>query len=234
MYWNIQQSRLKPTLCYTYFIMSGLCFTIVLSLFRYRYRHHRHFSFFFSFMRTVKERACICICVSNGQCSLDWEINSNSRKVAAPLITTFNILFSLLFLKKKAIVSLPKCQELHSESREIITSFLVYTIRFDDSHNLCVIFLTHTHKNTEFHFCAMDRNLSVYIDGFVFFVVFFSIWMNEASTRYDRTLEAKNVVYAWLMVVWVDQTESKYIDRSDGRIHTHTHTYSHKLSLSLS
>lgn len=189
MYWNIQQSRLKPTLCYTYFIMSGLCFTIVLSLFRYRYRHHRHFSFFFSFMRTVKERACICICVSNGQCSLDWEINSNSRKVAAPLITTFNILFSLLFLKKKAIVSLPKCQELHSESREIITSFLVYTIRFDDSHNLCVIFLTHTHTKIP-NFISVQ-----WIEIYQFILM--DLFSSSFSFLFEWTRRARDMIAHW-------------------------------------
>lgn len=91
----------------------------------------------------VKECACLYMCINDGQCSLDWEINYDSREVARPLRlsphTSHHItshLFSSLVLK--AIVSTSKVPKASLRVTWIITSFNICV-------RVCVPFGSTTH-----------------------------------------------------------------------------------------
>lgn len=156
-----------------------------------------------------------------------------------PPHTTYHItshLFSSLVLK--AIVSTYKVPKASLGVTWIIMSFsccaCVSSIRFDDSHNLCVIFLTSTHtcrewerERTEFHFSVRwIANLSVY--WWICFLrrFLFRFEWNEASTRYDRAhwnwtkRKKKHFLLLFLCVIngclsWPNRAN---IDRFDGCI----------------
>lgn len=112
----------------------------------------------------------------------------------------------------KVIVSLPKCQELNRSHVNNIGNRVQF--RFDISHNMCV-FYTKIRSFISVHW--MMKLMDLFSFSFFFF------------TQYNRTLEAKNAVYVWLMAVWVDQIERILIDLMVAHTHTLSLFLSHDL-----